>query len=106
MEERFRRTLRLEARNSRRRRLACLCTGVTSLVLLLVTFVLQVVEGSWFPLLTTAAAFVLQVRLSDDGRFPSISGAGTYRLLSPPLCTTAVASHVDRLLLCEQGHVS
>lgn len=92
MEERFRRTLRLEARNSRRRRLACLCTGVASLVLLLVAFVLQVVEGSWFPLLTTAAAFVLQVRLSDDGRFPSISGTGTYRLMelvvAPPLCTT------------------
>lgn len=69
--ERYRRTLRPDARESRRRRLACLCTGVASLVLLLVAFVLQVVEGSWFPLLTTAAAFVLQVRLSH-GRFPSV----------------------------------
>eukprot|EP00752_Nemacystus_decipiens_P009675 g8644.t1 len=61
MEQRCRRPLTREARNSRRRRIACLCTGVASLVLLLVAFVLQVVEGSWFPLLTTAAAFVLQV---------------------------------------------
>lgn len=62
MGERYRWTRpRIEARNSRRIRLACLCTGAASLVLLLVAFVLQVVEGSWFPLLTTAAAFVLQV---------------------------------------------
>ena len=67
---RYRRTLpRVEARNGRRRRLACLCTGVASLVLLLVASVLQVVEGSWFPLLTTAAAFVLQVRYACFGRF-------------------------------------
>lgn len=62
-EDSYRRTLpSVEARNSRMRHLACLCTGVASLVLLLVASVLQVVEGCWFPLLTTAAAFVLQVR--------------------------------------------
>lgn len=58
-----RRKILVEAGNSRRRRLACLCSGVASLVLLLVAFVLLAVEGSLFPLLTTAAAFVLQVRL-------------------------------------------
>ncbi len=62
MEGRYGRTFpRNEARHSRRRRLACLCTGVASMVLIFVAFVLQAVEGSWFPLLATAAAFVLQV---------------------------------------------
>lgn len=54
-----------ETRSFRRRRLACLGSGVASLVLMLVAFVLQVVEGSWFPVLTTAAAFVLQVQVCD-----------------------------------------
>ncbi|CAM9207410.1 unnamed protein product, partial [Scytosiphon promiscuus] len=50
-----------DARSFRRRRLACLGTGAASLLLVLVAFVVQVVEGSWFPVLTTAAAFILQV---------------------------------------------
>ncbi|CAN0378348.1 unnamed protein product, partial [Ectocarpus sp. 12 AP-2014] len=62
MKERNRRGLpREEVRHRRRRHLACLCTGVASLVLTLVAFVLQAVEGRLFPLLMTAAAFVLQV---------------------------------------------
>lgn len=68
MEERSRRLLpRTEAQHNSRRRLACLCTGAASLVLILVTFVLQVVEGSWFPLLTMVAAFVLQVWFQSAG---------------------------------------
>lgn len=69
MEERSRRLLpRIEAQSYRRGRLVCICTGATSLVLILVTFVLQVVEGSLFPVLTTAAAFVLQVRFPSARR--------------------------------------
>ncbi|CAM9427493.1 unnamed protein product [Ectocarpus fasciculatus] len=62
MKERYRRDLpREEVRHRRRRHLACLCTGVASLLLILVAFVLQAAEGRLFPLLMTAAAFVLQV---------------------------------------------
>lgn len=61
-----------EARSFRRRRLACLGTGVASLLLILVAFVLQVVEGSWFPVLTTAAAFILQVQNSCRLRRTSV----------------------------------
>lgn len=47
--------------NSSMGRLACLCAGLASLLLILVALVLQLVEGSWFPLLANAAALVLQV---------------------------------------------
>ena len=45
-------------------RLAFLCSGLASLLLMLVALVLQLVERSWFPLLVSAAAFFLQVRLA------------------------------------------
>lgn len=47
-------------------RLACLCTGLASLVLILVALVLELLDRSWFPLVLTAAAFVLQVGHSRD----------------------------------------
>lgn len=51
--------------NSSMGRLACLCTAVASLLLMLVALVLQLVEGNWFPLLANAAALVLQVRMIE-----------------------------------------
>lgn len=51
--------------NSSMHRLACLCTGLASVLVMLVALVLQMVEGCWFPLLANAAALILQVILAS-----------------------------------------
>lgn len=54
-----------QAGNCGRGRLTCWSTGLASLLLLLVAFVLEMLDGKWLLLLVTAAAFVLQVGYSS-----------------------------------------